>query len=35
MNWVDEIEYWGEIGARALEQESADIQWREWIEGQA
>ena len=24
MNWCEEIDYWGEIGARALEQASAE-----------
>ena len=35
MNWCEEIDYWGEIGARPLEQASADEAWQGWIEEQA
>ena len=29
--WVEDIEVWGEIGARAFEQALADQMWREWV----
>ncbi len=29
--WVEDIEVWGEVGARAVEQALADQMWREWV----
>jgi hypothetical protein len=31
-DWVESIEMFGEIGARALEQARADAEWQGWIE---
>jgi hypothetical protein len=33
MNWVEEIEYYGELGARALDQARAFALWAEYAEG--
>tara|TARA_R110000765_G_scaffold58936_4_gene114996 strand:- start:38 stop:142 length:105 start_codon:yes stop_codon:yes gene_type:complete len=33
MNWVDEIEYYGELGSRAYDQISAAFLWTEYAEG--
>ena len=33
MNWIDEIEYLGELGSRANDTNSADFLWREYMEG--
>lgn len=32
MNWIEEIEYFGEIGRRANDQISAAFLWAEWVE---
>lgn len=32
MNWTEQIDHYGEIGARAREWSRADAAWREWIE---
>lgn len=33
MNWCEQIDYFGDQGARALEQARADEAWQEWVEG--
>lgn len=33
MNWVEEIEYCGELGSRAYDQISAAFLWAEYVEG--
>lgn len=33
MGWIDEIEYYGEIGSRAFDQISAAFLWAEYVEG--
>lgn len=35
MDWIDYIEVYGEIGARAMEQAEARQEWERWIEGGA
>lgn len=32
MNWIEQIEYFGEIGRRANDQISAAFLWAEWVE---
>lgn len=32
MNWVEEIEYYGELGSRAYDQISAAFLWEQHIE---
>jgi len=29
--WINDIEVWGEVAARAVEQALADQAWREWV----
>lgn len=35
MDFIDAVEVYGEIGARAMEQIEADQAWQQWIEGGA
>lgn len=33
MNWIEEIEYFGEIGRRANDHVDAAFLWKEFVEG--
>ncbi len=35
MNWTEQIEHYGELGAHALAHIAAEAAWHEWIEGGA
>ncbi len=35
MSWTDEIDMYGELGARAMEQALAEREWQAYVEGES